>query len=137
MFNLNLISSMKKVLFVVALCVSVVLANAQEQKVEKKETKEVKKVEKTTVMPGRAPIKEADLLQPIKDNIAKDFAGAKFIKATKLDAKGLVTYEVIVMKDNVRWLLVYDKDGKFVRKEEMKKPEVRKPQVTKPEEPKK
>ena len=119
---------MKKVLFVVALCVAVVFANAQEKKtVEKKEVKTTTvKTEKTVQTPAKVKIAEADLMQPIKDNIAKDFAGAKVEKAFKHDVKGLVTYEVVIMKDNAKWSLVYDKDGKFLKKEEMKKMEMKK-----------
>jgi hypothetical protein len=122
---------MKKVLFVIALCVSVVIANAQEQKVEKTTKTTTKTVEKTTLTPAKTAVKEAELLQPIKDNIAKDFAGAKIDKALKNDVKGVVTYEVRITKDNAKWTLVYDKEGKFIKKEEMKKPEMKRTEVKK------
>ena len=128
MFNSNLISSMKKVFFVIALCASVMLANAQDQKVEKTTKTTTKTVEKTTTaaIPGKTVIKEAELLQPIKDNIAKDYTGAKVIHAIKNEVKGVVTYEVIVVNaDKTKLTLVYDKDGKFIKKEEGKKPAVK------------
>lgn len=113
---------MKKVLFVIALCVSVALANAQTQTAPKTPAKPAPAV-KTATMPGKTVVKEAELLKPITENIAKDYAGAKIVKAFKNDAKGVVTYEVHVStKDNAKLTLVYDKDGKFIKKEEMKTP---------------
>lgn len=117
---------MKKVLFVIALCVSVAFLNAQNQTTPTTTTAPTTKVAKTATVPGKTVVKEADLLQPIKDNIAKDYAGAKVMKAFKNEVKGVVTYEVhITAKDGVKWTLVYDKDGKFIKKEEMKKPVVK------------
>lgn len=123
---------MKKVLFVLALCAAVVFANAQEKKVvEKKETKMTTavKTEKTVQKPNI--IKEADLLPAIKENIKKDYADFKFSRAIKNDVKGLVTYEIHVRKDASSLVLVYDKDGKFIKKEEMKRVEPRKIEGTK------
>jgi hypothetical protein len=126
---------MKKVLFVIALCVSVSLANAQNQNAPKTTTPPTpapKVMKAPAAMPTRTVVKEAELLQPIKDNIAKDFTGAKLNVSFKIEAKGVVTYEVhVTAKDNVRWTLVYDKDGKFIKKEEMKMPQVKKPEVKK------
>ncbi len=119
---------MKKVLFVLALCVTVIIANAQEKKASPVKTV---KTEEVAPMPGKTLIKEADLMQPIKDNIAKDFAGATILKSFKNEVKGLFTYEVIIKKDYSRWSLIYDKDGKFMKKEEMAKPEIKKVEGTK------
>ena len=117
---------MKKVLFVIALCVTVMLANAQNQNAPTTTTTTTTtKVAKTAPMPGKTVVKQADLLKPIQDNMAKDYADAKFLKAFKNDAKGVVTYEVHVSLKDVKWTLVYDKDGKFIKKEEMKKPVVK------------
>ncbi len=113
---------MKKLLFVVSMCVAVVSANAQEKKdAPKNEAKA--KTEQSVQKPMKTMVKEADLLQPIKDNIAKDFAGATVVKAFKMENKEGLTYVVIVKKDMTDWKLVYDKDGKFMKKHEMKKME--------------
>lgn len=107
---------MKKLMFVVAFCVSVFLANAQVNQGATQGTQTVKAAQK----PDRTPIKEADLLQPIKADLAKNFAGAKFDKAFKVDSKGVVTYKVMVTMDSKKWALTYDKDGKFLKKAEAK-----------------
>ena len=67
-------------------------------------------------------MKEADLLKPIKENISKDFAGAKFERAFKEDKNGVESYIVIVKLNDSNWKLEYDKEGKFVKKTEAKKP---------------
>ncbi len=107
---------MKKVLLVFALCGAVAIANAQEVK-----TLPVKaKVEQVAPMPVKTVIAEAELLQPIKDNIAKDFTGSKFERAIKMENKGIVNYNVMIKKDNIMFNLLYDKNGKLVKKEEIK-----------------
>ena len=107
---------MKKVLLVVALCVAIVAANAQDTKTAPKA-----KAEQVTSKAGKNIIKEADLMKPIKDDYVKQVPGAKFEKAMKMEnAKTGVTYEVVVKKEKVSWTLVYDKDGKFLKKEEIK-----------------
>jgi hypothetical protein len=124
---------MKKVLFLLVLCVAVVFANAQEKKiVDKKDIKTttVVKTEKPVMRPTM--IKEADLLPAITENIKKDYADCKFMRAIKNEVKGLVTYEIHLRKDANLIVLAYDKDGKFLKKEE-KKIEPRKMEVKKVE----
>ena len=72
---------MKKLMFVVAICLSVVFANAQETKSTAAPATKVQSGQKM----NRNMLKEAELVQPIKDNLAKDFAGYKFDKAMKLE----------------------------------------------------
>ena len=109
---------MKKIMLIVVLFTFAAMVNAQ----EKKETmKETKKTEMKAQDPSKMMVSEANLMQPIKDDLAKNFSGAKFEKAIKIESNNGNMYKVIVMKDNVKWDLMYDKDGKFIKKTEMKK----------------
>ena len=65
----------------------------------------------------RSEIKVSDLNKAITENVAKDHAGFTIKDAYKLDNKGIVTFDVKVAKGNEEEILVYDKDGKFVKKE--------------------
>jgi hypothetical protein len=115
---------MKKLMFVAVLCISFLIANAQNG--VGGVTKETTKTEKMSQKPVKTMLKEAELMQPIKDDITKNYMGAKIEKALKIDSKGVVTYKVIIMKDNEKWDLTYDKDGKFIKKAEKKKMEGKK-----------
>jgi hypothetical protein len=113
---------MKKIMLITVLFTFAVMVNAQ----EKKETmKETKKTEMKVQKPAKLMISEADLMKPIKDDLAKNFAGVTFEKAFKMGTKDGDIYKVIVMKDNVKWNLEYDKEGKFIKKTEMKKMEAK------------
>lgn len=92
---------MKKVLFVLALMMAVLVVNAQAT---------------------RTVVKVADLQKVITDNITKDYAGYTIKDATKVTLNNVVTYEVVVVKGTLSEMLVYDKDGKFIEK--MAVPEV-------------
>ena len=107
---------MKKLMLVVVLFAFGVLVFAQDQKVTTKETT-TKTTEKTVKKSAKTAIKEADLQQPIKDDLAKNYAGAKFDKAFTAEVKGVTTYKVIVTLNEQKWALTYDKDGKFLKKE--------------------
>jgi hypothetical protein len=96
---------MKKVLFVLVLMMSVLVGNAQTHKTKETNSKSVK----TTV-------KVADLQKPITDNIAKDYAGFTIKEAKSVTANNSVTYHVVVVNGPKTETLVYDKDGKFVKK---------------------
>jgi uncharacterized protein with ATP-grasp and redox domains len=96
---------MKKVLLVLVLIMAVVAVNAQ--------------ATQTTVVkekPVRAVVMVADLQQAITDNIAKDFVGYTIKEAASVTVKDVVTYEVVVTKGTATETLVYDKDGKFLKK---------------------
>jgi len=97
---------MKKVLIVLVFIMAVMAVNAQTT------TKTTVTKEKST----RAVVLVADLLKPITDNIAKDYAGYTIKEASSLTANNVVTYEVVVVKDMTTETLVYDKDGNFVKK---------------------
>ena len=96
---------MKKVLLVLVLMMSVLVINGQASK-----TTETKGKSTHTTM------KVADLKKAITDNIAKDYAGFATKEATIVTKNNILTYHVKVVKDTTTETLVYDKDGKFVKK---------------------
>jgi hypothetical protein len=96
---------MKKALLVLVLIVAVLAVNAQ--------------VTKTTVVkekPLRAVVLVADLQKAITDNIAKDFVGYTIKEAASVTLNNVVTYEVVVTKGTMAETLVYDKEGRFIKK---------------------
>ena len=95
---------MKKVLFVLVLVMAALVVNAQA-------TTTTTKAQST-----RVSVKVADLQKAITDNIAKDYVGFTIKEATSVSANNTVTYEVVIVKGTLTETLVYDKDGKFVKK---------------------
>jgi hypothetical protein len=96
---------MKKVLFVLVIMLSVLAVNAQTAKTTAPKAKSTK----TTVQ-------VADLPKAIADNVAKDYAGFSIKEASSTTANNALTYHVVVTKGTTTETLVYDKDGKFVKK---------------------
>jgi hypothetical protein len=86
---------MKKLLLIMTLIMAVLAANAQITKVQ---------------------VKASDLPKAITDNIAKNYAGFTIKEATKVTENKVVTYDVMITKGTTSETLVYDKDGKFLRK---------------------
>jgi hypothetical protein len=84
---------MKRLIFAIVMVVAAVAANAQ-----------------------RTPVKVGDLQKPIVDNITKDHAGFTIREATKVVTNNVTTYEVAVVKGTTQETLLYDKDGKFLKK---------------------
>ena len=76
--------------------------------------------EKGNVLEVETEIKEAELPQAIKATIAKDFAGYKIGEVEKSDAKGVVSYEMEAKKDKTEFELVFNGNGKLLKKEEKK-----------------
>jgi hypothetical protein len=101
---------MKKLMFVLVLFMAVLAVNAQAIKSPDSNTPVTK------VAAVRAPVMVADLLKPITDNVAKDFAGYTIKEATSVTENSTVTYEVVVIKGTATETLVYDKEGSFVKK---------------------
>jgi hypothetical protein len=95
---------MKKVLLVLVLIVAVLAVNAQTVTTVVKEK------------PVRTAVMVADLQKAITDNIAKDFVGYTIKEAASVTEDKVVTYEVVIVKELTTETLVYDKDGKFVKK---------------------
>ena len=65
----------------------------------------------------KTELKTSELQKPISDYISKNFTGFTIVNAFKVDAKGVITFDVCVSKDKIHEKLFFDKDGKFVRKE--------------------
>jgi len=91
----NYLRIMKKLLFLVTFIMAVLVANAQITKVT---------------------VKASDLPKAITENITKNYAGFAIKEATKVTENKVVTYDVAIAKGTVSETLVYDKDGKFLRK---------------------
>lgn len=74
----------------------------------------------------RTEVKVADLNKAITENVAKSYAGFTIKDAFKSENKGVTTYEVKIAKGNEQDVLVFDKDGKFIKKESAKAGEAKK-----------
>lgn len=61
-------------------------------------------------------VKPADLPKAITENVTKDYSGYMIKDATKVTDNKTITYDVKITKGNTSETLVYDKDGKFLRK---------------------
>lgn len=61
-------------------------------------------------------VKASDLPKAITENIAKNYTGFTIKEAHKVTENNVVTYDVMVTKGTTSETLVYDKDGKFLRK---------------------
>ena len=96
---------MKKVLFVLVLMMSILILNAQATQTTATKTKSV-----------HTTVKVADLQKAITDNIAKDYAGFTIKEAKSVTKNGIMTYHVVIVRETTTETLVYDKDGKFVKK---------------------
>jgi len=92
---------MKKVLIVLVLIMAVMVVNAQ--------------VTKTTDS-TRIKVNIDALPKAIKDNIAKDYVGYTIKEATGGMENKITTFEVVVVKGIAIEVLVYDKEGIFVKK---------------------
>ena len=65
----------------------------------------------------KTELQTVELQKPILEYISKNFNGYSIDKVFKVDAKGVITYDVCVNKDKTHEKLFFDKDGKFLRKE--------------------
>ena len=99
---------MKKLLFIVALMMGALVVNAQ-----------------------RTPVKVVELQKAIIDNVAKDYVGFTIKEATQVVENNVVTFEVVITKGTTQGTLLYDIDGKFLKKvtEKAVKKEVVKPTI--------
>jgi hypothetical protein len=85
---------------------------------------------------SKTPVHVFDLGQTITEQLAKTFPGSLVRAAWKVNTNNVLSYEIRMVKGKMEYALLYDKDGKFLRKEavspviEEKKPIVRKKQRT-------
>jgi hypothetical protein len=89
---------MKKIVFMLAFVMSMVAMNAQ----------------------TRTAVKVNDLPKAITDNLTTAHQGWTASEAFKVDTKGVMTYEVLAKKGTSETMLVYDKDGKYLKMEPAK-----------------
>jgi hypothetical protein len=123
---------MKKVLFVLVFIMAALVVNAQTQPTptqeKQKATTPTQEVQKATTptqeMQKATVVKEADLPKAINENLAKDYAGYTVKGASSTNKDNVLTYDVVIVKGDITETLVYDKDGKFVKK--LVKPEASK-----------
>lgn len=82
----------------------------------------------------RTPVKTGDLPKAISENITKDYAGFTIKEATRVVSNNIVNYEVVINKGNKTETLLYDKDGKFLKKVGSKEePQVKKNNTPQPQ----
>jgi hypothetical protein len=86
---------MKKLIFIMGFMMAVLAVNAQISHVA---------------------VKTSDLPKAITDNLARDYTGFTVREAHKVTENNVVSYNVMINKGTTSETLVYDKDGKFLRK---------------------
>jgi len=69
---------------------------------------------KGTLLETETPIVETELPQAVKDSLTKEFAGYDLYKTAKIDAKGVISYEMTVKKTST---LSFDVTGKLIKNE--------------------
>jgi hypothetical protein len=84
---------MKKMVLILIMAIAVVTVNAQ-----------------------RTPIKNSDLPKAVSEYLTKNLPGYTIKDAVKDVANNVVTYDVTAIKGTAKETLVFDKDGKFVKK---------------------
>jgi hypothetical protein len=89
---------MKKIVFMLAFVMSMVAMNAQ----------------------TRTAVKVNDLPKAITENLSSQHQGWTASEAFKIETKGVMTYEVLAKKGSSETMLVYDKDGKYLKMEPAK-----------------
>jgi hypothetical protein len=89
---------MKKAVFMLAFVMCMVAINAQ----------------------TRTAVKVNDLPKAITENLSSAHQGWIASEAFKVDTKGVMTYEVLAKKGSSETMLVYDKDGKYLKMEPTK-----------------
>ena len=107
---------MKKVMLFLVLGLTVAFVNAQDN--SKSTAPKTDAKQKPNGEVTRTPVKTADLLKAITDNLAADYKDYTVKDAFKVVKAGVVSYVVNVEKGTEKLKLFYDADGKFVRKGE-------------------
>lgn len=101
---------MKKLFFVLVMVMSVLMLNAQDNKTPgATESKSPSSSTATT-------IRAADLPKTITDNISKEYPGWTIKEASSVTGKSGLNYQVAIMKGDDHETLLYDNNGKFLRK---------------------
>ena len=79
--------------------------------------------------PKKSTVATEDLKKEIKEYVTKNFKDFNIANAVKIEDKGILTFKVLIEKekgkdnDPDRIDLIFDKNGKFIKKMERKRPE--------------
>jgi hypothetical protein len=65
----------------------------------------------------KTEMKPADISKAAAGYIAKNFAGYTSDKVFRVDNRGTITWDVMISKGSEKLTLLFDKDGKFLKKE--------------------
>jgi curli biogenesis system outer membrane secretion channel CsgG len=104
---------MKKVILVLTLALAVVFVKAQDNTTKSTSaTPAAKPAEKIV----RTPVKPADLLKVISEDISANYKEYKVVNAFKVVKGDVTKFEVNVQKGTVKERLIYDAEGKFLEK---------------------
>lgn len=76
--------------------------------------------EKGNVLEIETEIRESDLPQSVKNTLSKDFATYKIGEVEKNEQKGVTTYEMEAKKGEAAYEIVFDHNGKLLKKEPIK-----------------
>ena len=68
----------------------------------------------------KTEIKTSAIPKGISDYISKNFSGYTITKAFKVDNKGIMSTEVMVLKGTEKYKLAFSKEGRLVKKEALK-----------------
>lgn len=64
----------------------------------------------------KVAVKVSDLPKAIAENVARNYTGFTIRDATKVTENNIVSYDVMINKGATSETLVYDMNGKFLRK---------------------
>ena len=64
----------------------------------------------------KTEMKPKELSKSITDYVAQNMTGYTINKAFKVDSKGVITYNILIVRGTVKHILVFDKEGKFLEK---------------------
>jgi hypothetical protein len=65
----------------------------------------------------KTPVHVFELAQGITEQLAKTYPSCLVRAAWKVNTNNVLSYEIRMVKGNMEYSLLYDKDGKFLRKE--------------------
>lgn len=106
---------MKKLVFIMVLAMAALMVNAQVNTPDTSDTRS-KSPTMTNPRSGGTSLPAADLPKAITDNIARDYPGFTVKNAWSVSDKEGLKYKVDVTKGSENETLLYDKEGKFLKK---------------------
>jgi len=103
---------MKKLILLLVVGLAITFVNAQDNTTKSTTAKPASTSEKVV----KTPVKTADLLKPITEDLTANFKDYKVLNAIKIVKGDVTKYEVNVQKGTVKERLIYDAEGKFLEK---------------------